>query len=338
MRLKNRIASLELLRFFASISVVIYHYKYVLSGNNPDLVSGLPFNDILNFLYDYGRYGVHIFFTISGFIFAYIYLESNITGRVFFVNRFARLYPLHFLTLMIIVFFQFIEPLFFKEYNQVNNIFNDTYHFILQIFFISSWGLEKGFSFNTPIWSVSIEIVLYIIFFSLIRYLKLYINLLIILILVLSYKTSILNIRFDEYAALFFLGVLTYQISKFKKKKVLLLSSLFFLIFSITGNFKVLIFAPSLILVAVQFDKYIFDKLRLFFVKLGNLTYSTYLIHYPILLLILIYENKFSNLNKIYLYNSFFVTFFVTLILFSHIVFDHFEKPLNKFIRNKLLN
>ena len=33
-----------------------------------------------------------------------------------------------------------------------------------------------------------------------------------------------------------------------------------------------------------------------------------------------------------------FVIFFVTLILFSHIVFDYFEKPLNKFIRGKLLN
>ena len=42
---------------------------------------------------------------------------------------------------------------------------HDFYHFVLQFFFISSWGFEDGPSFNGPIWSVSIEIFIYGIFF-----------------------------------------------------------------------------------------------------------------------------------------------------------------------------
>ena len=42
---------------------------------------------------------------------------------------------------------------------------NDLYHFVLNILFISSWGLEKGMSFNQPIWSVSFELIVYILFF-----------------------------------------------------------------------------------------------------------------------------------------------------------------------------
>jgi peptidoglycan/LPS O-acetylase OafA/YrhL len=46
---------------------------------------------------------------------------------------------------------------------------NDAYHFILNLFFASAWGLEKGFSFNAPIWSVSVEVLLYVIFFCIAR-------------------------------------------------------------------------------------------------------------------------------------------------------------------------
>ena len=48
---------------------------------------------------------------------------------------------------------------------QINSI-NDTYHFILNFFFISGWGFEKSYSFNGPIWSVSIELIIYALSFK----------------------------------------------------------------------------------------------------------------------------------------------------------------------------
>src|SRR5690606_24787195 len=42
----------------------------------------------------------------------------------------------------------------------------DAYHFWLQTAFVSHWGFEQGESFNAPIWSVSIEVGLYALFFA----------------------------------------------------------------------------------------------------------------------------------------------------------------------------
>lgn len=336
MLLTNRIASLELLRFLASISVVIFHYKNVLVGTDYKLVAELPFNNLLNLLHTYGYYGVHIFFSISGFIFAYTYLDKDTSAKTFFVNRFARLYPLHFLTLIIIVFLEFLDPIFFTEYNQKNGIFNDLYHFFLQIFFISHWGFENGHSFNTPIWSVSVEIIMYIMFFLLIKSLKLIINFSIILLFLLLYKFSPIEIRYSEFAILFFSGVLIYQIIKFNRMKTQLLISLFILILSLLGNFKILIFAPSLVMFIVLIEKYVKKQIRPIFVNLGSITYSTYLIHYPILLVILVTGEQYPVMNQIYFNDLFFIFFLTFLVLTSLLIFNCFERPLNKLLRKKL--
>tara|TARA_A100001011_G_C14298329_1_gene839528 strand:+ start:89 stop:1102 length:1014 start_codon:yes stop_codon:yes gene_type:complete len=336
MLLNNRIASLELLRFLASISVVIFHYKNVLVGTDYKLVAELPFNNLLNLLHIYGYYGVHIFFSISGFIFAYTYLDKDTSAKTFFVNRFARLYPLHFLTLTIIIFLEFLDPIFFNEYNQKNGIFNDLYHFFLQIFFISYWGLENGHSFNTPIWSVSVEIIMYIMFFLLIKSLKLIVNFSIILLFLLLYKFSPIEIRYSEFAILFFSGVLIYQIIKFNRMKIQLLISLFILILSLLGNFKILIFAPSLVMFIVLIEKYVKKQIRPIFVNLGSITYSTYLIHYPILLVILVIGEKYPLMNQIYFNDLFFILFLTFLVLTSLLIFKYFERPLNKLLRKRL--
>ena len=163
---------IEILRFFTSLSVLLYHYRHFFSPFNStstidykEALIYLPFTSFLNVFYQYGIYGVHVFYAISGFVFAHVYLnkEKLVSSREFFLNRFARLYPLHFATLIIIAILQYIS-LFQLETFQIVE-FNDLYHFILHLFFISSWGFEQGHSFNAPIWSVSIEIAIYIIFF-----------------------------------------------------------------------------------------------------------------------------------------------------------------------------
>ena len=71
----------------------------------------LPLHHALNFFYINGHHAVVIFWMISGFIFFWKYSESvhakTVSGLQFFFFRFSRLYPLHFVTLMIIVIFQF---------------------------------------------------------------------------------------------------------------------------------------------------------------------------------------------------------------------------------------
>ena len=141
----KKYSSIELLRFLTSLSVLLYHYRHFFSPYNilsqenyESFSSNLPFYNIANSFYSYGFYGVHVFYTISGFVFAYVYLslKEETSLKEFSVNRIARLYPLHFLTLLIVTILQF--SYFSKFGNFQFDLINDFYHFFLQIFFISS--------------------------------------------------------------------------------------------------------------------------------------------------------------------------------------------------------
>ena len=97
---------IELLRFLTSVSVLLYHYRLFFgplnnlnSNNYSEILLDLPFYSFLGFFYTYGNYGFPVFFAISGFVFSFIYLSQTkeTTAKEFFINRFARLYPLHFL-------------------------------------------------------------------------------------------------------------------------------------------------------------------------------------------------------------------------------------------------
>lgn len=88
-------------------------------------------------------------------------------GR-FYVLRFSRLYPLHCLTLLTVLILQAmawaIDGHHFVDQN------NDAWHFLLQFFFASNWGLESAASFNGPVWSISVEVLVYFLFFWILRW------------------------------------------------------------------------------------------------------------------------------------------------------------------------
>ena len=81
--LLKKIYLIELLRFISSFSVIIYHYDiFFFRFNNFNLlkishenIDRLPFGKILDFIYEHGDYGIHIFWTISGFVISYVYFD-----------------------------------------------------------------------------------------------------------------------------------------------------------------------------------------------------------------------------------------------------------------------
>lgn len=77
---------------------------------------------------------------------------------------FVRLYLIHVITLLIVAVSQQIS---FRTLNtfQIHRS-NDQFHFVLNLFFVQSWGFKKGNSLNAPTWSVSIEIMSYTLFFT----------------------------------------------------------------------------------------------------------------------------------------------------------------------------
>ena len=340
--------SLEFLRFLSSMSVLIYHYRHfysplnILSADEFNIVKdSLPFSRLLGIIYEYGFYGVHIFYVISGFVFAHVYLKirEHTSFKEFSVNRLSRLYPLHFVTLVIVALLQLA---FFANYENFQfDYIIDFYHFFLQIFFISSWGFEAGHSFNGPIWSVSVEMGIYLVFFILINLIKKYELKFIILInilLVIADKTGISSL-FLDCARLFFSGVLIYYLILSKQNFIITFSvSLILLFFSFVGNFKTFLFCPALILFFLSFENFITKKeIKNKCITFGNWTYALYLLHVPFQLMIILIIEKFFNFTNIYDNYLFFIFYFILLFVVSNLVFNFYEKPLNRIFRKLFL-
>jgi len=170
---------LDAARSVAALAVVCWHWQHFWNldtsawSRNIDL---MPFHQLLYPLYLGGWLAVDFFFMLSGFVMCLVYRERISAGSLSFSKymfyRFSRLYPLHLVTLLFIALIQSIWivakgnlllfPVSQPDYYDIN-------HFVLQIFFASQWGLQKGPSFNDPVWSVSIEILLYMMFYVTMR-------------------------------------------------------------------------------------------------------------------------------------------------------------------------
>ena len=171
-----RLHSLDALRGIAAIAVVIYHWRSFWHSGfiNPEFHEAkFPFYGLFSVVYEWGWLSVDIFFCLSGFIFYWLYSEAvrtrKVEAREFALLRFSRLYPLHFVTLIVCAIALPVHEHVTGTF--LGYPFDDVYHFILQLAMASSWGLEFGHSFNNPIWSVSVEVLLYGLFFALSRWL-----------------------------------------------------------------------------------------------------------------------------------------------------------------------
>ncbi|MBL8581747.1 MAG: acyltransferase, partial [Rhizobiaceae bacterium] len=130
--------AVDLLRGLAALAVLLWHYQHFWfppagqPATLPPLVQ-LPLSGTLWPFYLYGHYAVQLFWVISGFVFAAVYAGRRPSAASFFGARFARLYPLHFVTLLLVAVLQFwsISALgYFQIY-----LYNDLYHFVLNVFF-----------------------------------------------------------------------------------------------------------------------------------------------------------------------------------------------------------
>jgi peptidoglycan/LPS O-acetylase OafA/YrhL len=140
------LSNLTPLRAIAAIWVIFYHFQSVIA------VFILPEQTSLLFK---GYIMVDLFFIMSGFIISHVYQQSFLSGlsttniRRFIVARFARVYPLHLITLLILVSFAALghawDPIF------------DPNAILSNVLLIHSFGIQKIFTWNIPSWSISAE-------------------------------------------------------------------------------------------------------------------------------------------------------------------------------------
>ena len=165
-----RFYELDILRGLASFLVVVFHYKHFMTADAINFdYDHLPFHTVLMPIYVYGLMFVEMFFSISGYVFFWLYSEAVSEKRLgaqrFFIARFARLYPLFFVTFIAVALMQ---VLFSALYGQTYIYQHNTpVQFVLNLFMVHQWLPHPEQTFNGPSWSLSVEVFLYILFFTL---------------------------------------------------------------------------------------------------------------------------------------------------------------------------
>jgi len=170
----KRLHSLDATRGIAALAVVLWHWQHVYSigGGKLEDRTIQPFYAVLFPFYQNGWLAVEFFFTLSGFVFFWLYgkkiSDKSLGLGSFWLARFSRLYPLHFIMLLVVTVMQVT----LLAHNQQSFIYGGTNvtNFVLNLFFLQYFS--PGWSFNGPEWSVGVEIVLYALFFLYCRLLK----------------------------------------------------------------------------------------------------------------------------------------------------------------------
>lgn len=146
MKERVRLDSLTGIRFFAAACIVLGHAHPYFGS----------YNIATNFALGQG---VSLFFLLSGFILAYSYdgalCDKNKVKR-FFCARFARLYPSHMITAIILLVLIPKELYIAKEY--------ETIIILVHLFLIQSWNPIGAIilSLNGVSWSISTEFFFYL--------------------------------------------------------------------------------------------------------------------------------------------------------------------------------
>ena len=156
--MKQQITQLTGLRFVAAFYVFLFHIniRYPLSENVY----------VKNFL-DQGAVGMSVFFILSGFVLAYQYAENDTTLKNFFINRFARIYPIYALSATLCL------P-WIGVHIESDHIFLGLSQFFLiiisNIFLIQAWFPQFFSHWNDGgSWSISVEAFCYILLPFLLR-------------------------------------------------------------------------------------------------------------------------------------------------------------------------
>jgi len=118
-----------------------------------------------------GELGVDLFFILSGLVISLVHQAEFESWKPdlairFWVLRFARIYPLHLLMLLVMAAFEQTESAYswlFKGHAPMHSI-NSIQDFFLSLFNIHDWETTKTLSFNFPSWSVSAEWFAYLLF------------------------------------------------------------------------------------------------------------------------------------------------------------------------------
>lgn len=340
------------IRALAAFMVYIHHY-------NPFSVA--IFGQYCHDFFNEFHIGVTIFFVLSGFLICNRYYEEqNFSFKSYFINRFARIYPMYF-------FLTTFTFLFFAIFHSQTNVI-DLKNYFFNISFLKGFSDDLKFTGIAQSWSLTVEEVFYLlapIFFILIKKHKLFIlitplffvgfGLLLVSIfngfdcygfmksinfmldftffgrvteffvgiaLALLIKNNKFNFKFQRFTYLGFFGIIL-SICALVSLKAGTGFGVDTLSGKVINTFFLPVFGIAPLFLGLIKEKTILQQCfsTKIILLLGKSSYIFYLIHLGIFVTIL---NKISS-------NQGFV--FVALNVISVVLYLYLEIPLNKFIR-----
>lgn len=340
---KGRYDTIDGLRGFLAIGVFIHHtsvwYDFLEDG-----IWGLPPS---NFYSQLGQTSVSLFFMITSFLFVSKLLnakDGKFDWKYFFVSRLLRLVPMYYVSVAIMIFIIMYITQWQLQQIQVSDFIVSLFHWGLFTIYktpnINNAGYTSVVNAGV-VWSLQYEWLFY--FFLpllgaiILKHKPKFIYLIIAVVFIVSfYQFRKINYYFI-YA---FMGgglapvLLKYTNWKSKMNHIyssaIVLSCLFLLLLynNISNVYCTLLITIVFTLIAMGCS--VFGVLKNATLKfLGEICYSTYLLHGILLYTVFDFGFGFNTLRKYSLLEYYLVTFSITpaLVVLSYFGFKYIEKP-----------
>lgn len=319
----KNIPILNTLRFFAAFSVCIFHFVCT--------TNGLIYNKFILSIFDYGKYGVQMFFVISGFIIPWSMYHSKYKLKnifEFILKRLLRIEPTYIVSIILILFVALLLRFFLNIYDVKFSIIQITLHLGYLIPFFNNYHW-----LNEAYWTLAIEfqyyLLLSLLFPLFVRSNKLYRYLLYLLFILTSINSD--GAFLAHWLTIFLMGIILFLKMVEKIKIVEFITMIVFLSFW-TIYFQGI--GSCLFSITTVFLIYFFNETNLTIPSfLGNFSYSLYLIHGPTgAILINLFSPYATSIWQkiILLLSSIIITYILAWIMYKTI-----EKP-SKILSSKI--
>ncbi|MCX7085678.1 MAG: acyltransferase [Methylococcales bacterium] len=337
----SKIDTLQAIRAFASIAVMLFHGTQIIHERLNYL--------FLNNFFIAGFSGVDIFFVLSGFIILYTSNSNSIDSSIFLKKRFIRIYPIYWLVTLLLVIAFFISPstenahkgdlytilgsitLFPQKDYVIGVAWTLTYEVIFYLFFAFTYFRKPRYLFyGFTIWITSILITFFLkldtnyhIFKTLLD--PVILNFAFGCIIAFVYKRFTNETHGIWY---FWIGLIFFTLSwlfyyQLKLDSSDLLDSDISRVYLFGLPAAVLIFGSL----------YLKNNVPKWLVYLGDASYSLYLVHGTVLSILIKIIIKF-NLSSQFINFYGALSLFVTTLILSCCFYSFIEKNLIKLIKS----
>lgn len=336
-----KIGQITFTRFVAAMAIVVSHFNKDLFLYKIDYISNLFLR---------ANVGVSYFFILSGFIMIIAYHKKDkIDYFEFYKNRFARIYPLYMVGLLL--YFMTRSEMF------------DWYKIVLYGLGIQTWIPGEAMILNFPGWSISVEFLFYLLFPLLYNYFYSRKNKTIWIVTIMIWLiTQVFSNLYPIYGAYegphtksheflyyfplwhlneFLIGNLAgmFFVKNCKQRNYdvqvvliffLILLTLMFVPLFYHNGLMALLFVPAILLISANNGRIT----KLFSMKLleylGEISYAVYITHIPVLYLLrafLKWQGYQFSIDLV------FAIYIVVMLICSAVFYQCIEKPMRNVLR-----